>query len=125
MPLYFLVGTLTEQGQRMVRDNPDLVAQAVRECSCDDAKVLGQYAVLGRCDFVMIAECDDNEAVARVSLDLGVRVGLHIETLPAIGIGVLAEDGTDEDEASAEAGAQPARSDAGATEEWRLPPSVT
>ncbi len=41
-----------------------------------------------------IAECDDNQAVARLSLDLGVRVGLHIETLPAISIGVLSEDDT-------------------------------
>ncbi len=128
MPLYFLVGTLTEAGQKTLRENSDLIGQAVRECSSPDAKVLGQYAVLGRCDFVMIAECDDNQAVARLSLDLGVRVGLHIETLPAISIGVLSEDDTedtDRGEASAEAGARPAQSESGPTEEWRLPPTTT
>ena len=128
MPLYFLVGTLTEAGQKTLRDNPDLVGQAVRECSSPDAKILGQYAVLGRCDFVMIAECDDNQAVARLSLELGVRVGLHIETLPAISIGVLSDEDpevTRGDEASAEAGTRPAQSESAPTEEWRLPPTNT
>ena len=125
MPLYFLVGTLTEQGQKTLRDNPDLIGQAVRECNCDEAKVLGQYAVLGKCDLVMIAECDDNESVARLSLDLGVHIGLHIETLPAIAIGVLAEDDIDQDATSAEAGVRPARSDPANPEEWRLPESNT
>ena len=121
MPLYFLLGTLTEHGQKLLRDNPDLIVEAVRECECPDAEILGQYAVLGRCDFVMIAQAGDNEAVARLSLDLGVRVGLHIETLPAIAIGVLAEEDSDGGPASTEAGAQPAGSVPAPSEEWRLP----
>ena len=33
----------------------------------------------------------DNDAVARTSLEIGVGTGLHIETLPAIAIGFLAD----------------------------------
>jgi len=114
MPLYFLLCTLTEQGQHKMHDNPDLIIEGVKECEDEAAEILGQYAVLGRYDFVMMAEAEDNEAVARISVDLGVRIGLHIETLPAIAIGVLTEDDDDEPEAQTE----------GATvspEEWRLP----
>ena len=102
----------------MLKDNPDLVTDAVRECDCPGAEIMGQYAVLGKYDFVMMAQADDNESVARLSLDLGVRVGLHVETLPAMAIGVLSED-----ESGESAGTEDVRLATGATEEWRLPGS--
>jgi uncharacterized protein with GYD domain len=114
MPLYFLLGTLTEHGQRMLRNNPELLINAVRDCDCEGAEILGQYAVLGRYDCVMLAEAHDNEAAAKISLELGVRIGLHVETLPAIALGLLGED-NGEDPASQAEGAT------SATGEWRLP----
>ena len=114
MPLYFLLCTLTEQGQNKMHDNPDVIADGVKECEDDDAEILGQYAVLGRYDFVMLAEAEDNEAVARISVDLGVRIGMHIETLPAIAIGVLHEDDDDDPDEQREGTAV-------SPEEWRLP----
>ena len=89
MSLYFLLGTLTATGQRMVHENHDLVVASTREIEVEGAEILGQYAVLGRYDFVMMVEADDNDAVARLSLEIGVKSGLHIETLPAIAIGFL------------------------------------
>jgi uncharacterized protein with GYD domain len=91
MSLYFLLGTLTATGQQNVHDNRDLSMETSRSIQVKGAEILGQYAVLGRYDFVMMVEADDNDAVARLSLELGVRIGLHIETLPAIAIGFLAE----------------------------------
>jgi uncharacterized protein with GYD domain len=91
MPLYFLLGTLTFSGQKMVHDNHELVVEATRSIEVDGAEILGQYAVLGRYDFVMMVEANDNDAVARLSLEVGVRTGLHIETLPAIAVGFLNE----------------------------------
>ena len=44
----------------MLRKNPDLVINAVRECDCPGAEIMGQYAVLGKYDFVMLAEANDN-----------------------------------------------------------------
>ena len=89
MPLYFLLGTLNETGQRMLHNNADLMIESIRDCKSDNAQILGQYAVLGGYDYVMMVEADDNDAVARLSLELGVKTGLHIETLPAIAIGFL------------------------------------
>ena len=71
--------------------NHDLVVDATRNISVDGAEIMGQYAVLGRYDYLMMVEADDNDAVARLSLEMGVRTGLHIETFPAIAIGFLNE----------------------------------
>lgn len=117
MPLYFLLGTLTETGQRLLLRNPDLIVDAIRESHCEGAQVLGQYAVLGKYDYVMIAEADDNEAVGRLALEIGVKVGLHTETLPAMAIAVLAEGDIKEEGVEAEVSIKPE----GTTEEWRLP----
>jgi uncharacterized protein with GYD domain len=117
MSLYFLLGTLTERGQQMLRNNPDLPTEVLRGIDTDEAEVLGQYAVLGRYDFVMLVEADDNQAVAKLSLEMGVRVGLHIETLPALAVGVLSDDGQDEDVTAAEV----AQGTPTSPEEWRIP----
>ena len=50
---------------------------------------LARAGVLGRFDFVSIVDAPDNEAAARFSLELGHRAGAHIETMPAVPIGVL------------------------------------
>lgn len=114
MPLYFLMGNITENGQRRLRDNPNLVVESVRDCDCEGAEVLTQYAVLGRFDFVMLADARDNDAVARLSLEMSHRVGMRIETLPAIALGQLSDlDGGNDD-------AEVAYADAPESE-WRLP----
>ena len=73
MSLYFLLGTLTFSGQTMVHRDPDLVVNTTREINVDGAMILGQYAVLGRYDFVMMADAVDNDTVARLSVEIGVR----------------------------------------------------
>jgi uncharacterized protein with GYD domain len=117
MPLYFLLGTLNETGQKMLLRNPDLMIDTIRDCRCDGAQILGQYAVLGKYDYVMMAEAEDNEAVGRLALEIGVKAGLHTETLPAMAIGVLAEVDRGDGDLNAEYADRPT----GPAEEWRLP----
>ena len=117
MTLYFLLGTLTEHGQKMLHGDPNIIVDMVVDYSCDGAWIMNQYAVLGKYDFVMMAEASDNEAVARLSLEIGVRVGLHIETLPALPIGVVGEKGPDQLEG--EAGV--ARRIDQQPDQWRVP----
>ena len=116
MPLYFLMGNITENGQRRLRENPNLLVESVRDCDCEGAEILTQYAVLGRFDFVMLAEADDNDAVARLSLEMSYRVGMHIETLPAIALGQLTDLSDNDDDMETVYAEQ---SDG----EWRLPSS--
>ena len=40
--------------------------------------------MLGEYDFVTIVEAATNEAVARFSIELGVKAGMHITTLPCV-----------------------------------------
>jgi uncharacterized protein with GYD domain len=118
MSLYFLLGTLTENGQRMLLRNPDMMIEAIRGCDCEGAQILGQYAVLGKYDYVMIAEADDNEAVARLALEIGVKSGLHTETLPAMAIGVMADEESDN---GGQEETRFADLPSASGEEWRLP----
>jgi len=76
----------------MGQENPNLLSDAANDAETPTSKVLTQYAVLGRYDFVIITEAQDNQSAARLSLDLGVRAGLNIETLPALPIGVLSDE---------------------------------
>lgn len=125
MPLYIMLASFTGNGRRMRQDNPDLLVDAATQSETSDSKVLSQYAVLGRHDFVIITEAADNQAAARLSLDLGVRAGLNIETLPAMPVGVL----SDEEHISILRDAAVAMSlpngqddsDGGEDDSWRLP----
>ena len=91
MAIYFLLGTLTSEGQRMLHSNPDLVSDTAATLEVEGAKILGQYAVLGHYDFITMVLADENEAVARLSAEFGVRAGLHFETLSAVAVGFLAD----------------------------------
>jgi uncharacterized protein with GYD domain len=75
----------------MLHSDPNLIVARTRDLILPGAEILGQYAVLGRYDFVMMVEADDNDAAARLSLELGMRTGLHLETLPAIPIGFMGD----------------------------------
>jgi uncharacterized protein with GYD domain len=101
----------------MLQRNPDLMIEAIKDCHCEGAQILGQYAVLGKYDYVMMAEADDNEAVGRLALEIGVKAGIHTETLPAMALGVLAEDDRGDDDLNT----QYADSPTGPAAEWRLP----
>ncbi len=91
MAIYFLLGRLGGEGQRMLHSNPDLVSDTAAALEVDGAKILGQYAVLGHYDFITMVLADENEAVARLSAEFGARTGLHFETLSAVTVGFLAD----------------------------------
>ena len=96
MSLYFLLGTLSSEGQHLVYDDADLFLKATNSIKVEGATVLGRYGVLGRYDYVIMVDAQDNETVARMSVELGIRTGIHIETLPAIAIGFMADQNPDD-----------------------------
>ena len=89
MPTYIMLLTLTPEGREKMLVDAQNVLRAGREISMPDIQLLGLYGVLGDYDFVGILEAPDDQTVARYSLELGVKAGLHIATLPAIPIGRL------------------------------------
>ncbi len=86
MPLYVLLTKVTSQGIKTIRDNPQRIKDVNREVEPMGARVLAQYATLGRYDFVSIVEAKDDETIAKVSVNLGARGTVQLETLPAIPI---------------------------------------
>ena len=97
MAIYFLLGRLTSEGQSRLHSNPDLVSDTAATLEVDGARILGQYAVLGHYDFITMVLAEENEAVARLSAEFGVRAGLHFETLSAVAVGFMADTGPSPD----------------------------
>ena len=89
MASYIQLFTLTPEGQERLLQDPEWVLRAQHAVRIQDVQVLGLYAVLGEYDFVSILEAPDNDAVARFSIEMGVRAGVHITTLPAVPVALL------------------------------------
>jgi len=83
MPIYILLSTLTPEGRKTIKERPERIKEVNKEIEAFGAKVLQQYAVLGRCDFVNIVEAPDNDAIIRVSMELGSRGTVQIMSMPA------------------------------------------
>ena len=86
MPTYILLLTLTPEGRGKMLEDAEMLRRAEGAIAIPDVTVMGVYGVLGEYDFVSILEAPDNDAAAQFSLELGVRAGAHITTLPAIPI---------------------------------------
>ncbi|MBS7651981.1 MAG: GYD domain-containing protein [Candidatus Bathyarchaeia archaeon] len=86
MPIYILLSKLTAEGRKTVKEKPERIKEVNKEIESWGAKVIHQYAVLGPYDFVNVVEAPDNQAIARVSVELGSRGTVEIMSMPAIPI---------------------------------------
>jgi uncharacterized protein with GYD domain len=86
MSTYVLLSTLTDEGAKTVKKEPERILQVNQELLALGVKVLSQYAVLGPYDFVNIVEAPDNATIARMSAELASRGSIKILTLAAIPI---------------------------------------
>ena len=90
---YILLLTLTDRGREMALEVPDHILKIQDDIAVGGTEVLSCYAVLGGYDFVSVIRAADNDAAARFSLELGVRGGVHVVTMPSIPVGRLEEGG--------------------------------
>ena len=86
MPIYVMLSTLGPQGSQTLREQPDRLKQVNTEVEALGVKVLQQYALLGRYDFLNILEAPDEKTMAKVAVHLGARGTLKTFTMPAIPI---------------------------------------
>ena len=84
MATYILLSSLTDEGSKTIKSNPDRILQVNKEIEKLGAKVTAQFATLGIYDFVSVVEAKDNAAIARVSAELGSRGSVKLTTLAAI-----------------------------------------
>ncbi len=86
MPTYLMLTTLTDEGRKTVKQNPQRIKEVNKEVEAMGVKILAQYALLGQYDFANILEAENNEAIVRVAMELGARGTLQTTTLPALSI---------------------------------------
>jgi uncharacterized protein with GYD domain len=86
MPTYVMLSKLTPEGTQTIKNNPQRIREINKEVEQLGARVLAQWATLGRFDFVNIVEAPDEKTISRVSLELGSRGTVQYETLTAIPI---------------------------------------
>ena len=84
MPIFILLSTLSEQGVRTLKSNPERLRQVNQDIEELGGKVLYQWATLGEFDFVNVLEAPDIATVAKISVSLSSRGSTRIETLPAL-----------------------------------------
>ena len=94
--LFILLCRVTEAGQQAMLRDPETFAHVAEEINVDGAQILARYAVLGRYDYVAMVEAGTHEDVARLSLELGARARVHVETLSTISVRQLVDPGDEE-----------------------------
>ena len=86
MPTYILLSRLTNAGATTIKEHPDPITEVNQEIEAFGAHVVHQYATLGAYDFVSVVEAPDLCAITRVSVELGARGSVRIQTLSAVPI---------------------------------------
>ena len=84
MAIYVMLTTLTDEGRKTIKQNPERIKEVNREVEAMGVKVLGQYALLGPYDFVNILDAPSNDVVVRVAMELGARGTLGTLTMAAM-----------------------------------------
>ena len=86
MAIYVMLTTLTDEGRKTLKSNPQRLKEVNKEVEAMGVKILVQYAVLGPYDFINILEAKDNKAVSKVAVELGSRGTLQTMTMAAMPI---------------------------------------
>jgi len=84
MAYYVMLTTLTDEGRRTIKKNPERIKEVNKEVEAMGVKIISQYAVLGPYDFVNILEAPDNETVSKVAIELGSRGTIQTLTMVAM-----------------------------------------
>lgn len=84
MATYIMLTTLTDEGRKTIKQNPNRIKEVNKEVEAMGVKIVAQYAVLGPYDFINILDAKDNKMVTRVAIELGARGTLQTLTMSAL-----------------------------------------
>ncbi|MCB2172109.1 GYD domain-containing protein [archaeon] len=91
MAKYILLSSLTPDGKKTLKNKPERIKEVNKEIEKYGVKLLEQYAVLGPYDFVNIVEAPNNDAVFKMSVELGSRGTIKILSMPSMTVDELIE----------------------------------
>jgi uncharacterized protein with GYD domain len=86
MAVYVMLTTLTDEGRKTVKSNPERIVEVNKEVEDMGGKIVAQYAILGNYDFVNIIETVGNTTIAKIALELGSRGTIQTTTYAAISV---------------------------------------
>jgi uncharacterized protein with GYD domain len=84
MATYVILSTLTDEGRKTIKDNPKRILEVNKELDKMGIKVKEQYALLGPYDFLSVVEAKDNEAIMKMSVEIGSRGSVQLLSLAAM-----------------------------------------
>ncbi len=91
MPTYVMLTTLTDEGRKTIKNNPERIQDVNKEVEAMGIQIVSQLSLLGPYDFINILEAPDNEAVVKLAVELGSRGTLQTLTMAAMPIKKLIE----------------------------------
>ncbi len=90
MSTYIVLTKLNAHGLRTIRDNAPAQLEAVRdEVASLDGKVVSQFGLVGKYDFMSIIEAPDNAAALRIAAERGTAGRGKTTILPAIDLSLF------------------------------------
>lgn len=92
MPVYVALSKLTEEGSKTIKKNPERIKEVNKDMESMGVKIVAQYALLGQYDFINILEAPDNDTIVRMSVEIGSRGSVQLQTMPAVAIDDLIFD---------------------------------
>ena len=84
MAIYVMLTTLTDEGRKTIKQNPQRIKEVNKEVEAMGVKIIAQYSLLGPYDFVNILEAPDSVMVTKVAMELGSRGTLQTMTMSAM-----------------------------------------
>ena len=91
MPTYVMLTTLTDEGRKTIKNNPERIQDVNKEVEAMGIRIVSQLSLLGPYDFINILEAPSNEAVVKLAVELGSRGTLQTLTMAAMPIEQLIE----------------------------------
>jgi uncharacterized protein with GYD domain len=91
MPTYVMLTTLTDEGRKTLKNNPERIQDVNKEVEAMGIRIISQLSLLGPYDFINILEAPTNESVVKLAVELGSRGTLQTLTMAAMPIETLIE----------------------------------
>ncbi len=92
MKTFIILTTLTDEGRKMIQNNPDKIKLKPESVEHRGGELLYQYALLGPYDFITVLRVEDESAIFRITSEMGAMGTVTTLTLPAITIDAFVND---------------------------------
>lgn len=83
MPVYVTLIRWTDQGRTKAKDLPARYADGMQRVKAAGGNEIGTYVTMGQYDMVSVVEAPNDEAMAKIALDIAGRGNAQTETMRA------------------------------------------